>query len=278
MKPGRVFKAMSKEKELAYRYDLFITPDWRDRFDTLVNENIQLPVEGLILDVNCGTGAHSIEMAERMRGKGRVIGIDPSAERLELARAKAQAKKIKDIRFEQGGGSELRFETDEFDAVLGDASMIPTYEIEDVLAEMVRVAQPGASVVLKMATRGSFDEFFSIYWESLLGAELIDEVWGELEALINERSTVTAAEELARRAGLKDVKSFISKEEFVFDTGDDFIESPLITDSFLNDWLAIIPQDRYQEVCDRIVSIIERERHDGPFDISIKATLIVGTK
>lgn len=269
---------MSKEKELAYRYDLFITPDWRDRFDTLVNESIKLPVEGLILDLNCGTGAHSIEMAERMRGKGQVIGIDPSAERLELARAKAQAKKIKDIRFEQSGGAELRFETDEFDAVLGDASMIPAYEIEDVLAEMVRVAQPGAPVVLKMATRGSFDEFFSIYWESLLGAELIDEVWGELEALINERSTVTAAERLAERAGLKDVKSFISKEEFVFDTGDDFIESPLITDAFLNYWLAIIPQDRYQEVCDRIVTIIERERHDGPFDVSIKATLIVGTK
>lgn len=269
---------MSKEKELAYRYDLFITPDWRDRFDTLVNEHIQLPAGGLILDVNCGTGAHAIEMAERLRGKGQVIGIDSSAERLELARAKALAKKTKDVRFEQASGAELRFETDEFDAVIGDASMTPAYEIEDVLAEMVRVARPGAQVVLKVATRGSFDEFFSIYWEALLGADLIDDVWGELEALINERGTVAAAEQLARRAGLTHVKSFTSKEEFDFETADDFIESPLIVDAFLDDWLAIVPQDRRQEVCERITSIIERERHDGPFDVSIKAALIAGVK
>src|SRR5258708_39657420 len=57
-------------KELAFRYDLFIAPDWRDRFDTLINENIQLPSEGEILDVNCGTGAHAIELAENLRDKG----------------------------------------------------------------------------------------------------------------------------------------------------------------------------------------------------------------
>ena len=48
---------MSNEKELAFRYDLFITPDWRDRFDTLINQSIKLPAEARILDVNCGTGA-----------------------------------------------------------------------------------------------------------------------------------------------------------------------------------------------------------------------------
>src|ERR1700686_5931485 len=61
---------MCNSKELAFRYDLFITPDWRYRFNTLVNESIEMPVEGRILDVNCGTGAHTIELAERMRGQG----------------------------------------------------------------------------------------------------------------------------------------------------------------------------------------------------------------
>src|SRR5262249_20583383 len=105
---------MNNEKELAYRYDLFITPDWRDRFDTLITENIELPTEGRLLDVNSGTGEHAIELAERLGGKGEVIALDPSAERIELARAKAQVKKITEVTFEQGGAPPLRFADREF--------------------------------------------------------------------------------------------------------------------------------------------------------------------
>jgi ubiquinone/menaquinone biosynthesis C-methylase UbiE len=269
---------MSNEKELAYRYDLLITPDWRERFDTLLSESIKLPTEGRILDVNCGTGAHAIELAEKMRGNGEVIGTDPSAERLDIARAKAQVKKIDDVAFEQSSPDALRFDSFEFDAVIGDASMLPPEEIEDMLDEMVRVAQPDARVVLKMATRGSFDEFFSIYWEALLGAGLSDAIWGELEALIKARSGISDAENMAVRAGLREVKSFTAKEEFNFETGDEFIESPLIKDVFLPDWFAIIPQEQQEELREQLISIIDRERHDGTFYFSIKATLITGVK
>src|SRR5262245_23437401 len=93
---------MNHEKELAYRYDLLITSDWRDRFDSLINERITLPTEGRILDLNCGTGAHAIELAERLKGKGDVIGIDSDAERIEIARAKALVQKVEDVTFEPG--------------------------------------------------------------------------------------------------------------------------------------------------------------------------------
>ncbi|HJZ68845.1 MAG TPA: class I SAM-dependent methyltransferase [Blastocatellia bacterium] len=269
---------MSSAKELAYRYDLFIAPDWRDRFDTLINESIELPTEGRILDVNCGTGEHAIELAERMRGKGEVIGIDPSAERVDLARAKAQAKKTKDVAFEQGVSSDLPFDSHQFDAVISDASMVPADEIEDLLAEMVRVAQPDGSVILKMATHGSFDEFFSIYWEALHDIGIDNEVWSALEGLINERSTVSDAESMAERSGLRNVRSFVSKEEFSFETAKDFLESPLIKDAFLAEWIGIVPEPNRDEVLARIVSIIERERRRAPFEISIKATVIAGEK
>lgn len=269
---------MSIEKELAYRYDLFITPDWRDRFDTLVNEHIKLPQEGRILDANCGTGAHSIELAEKMGAKGEVLGVDPSAERIEIARAKALAKKIDNVVFEQSGATILGFDSFEFDAVIGDASMLPPDQIEDLLAEIVRVAEADAPVVLKVATRSSFDEFFSIYWEALLEAGLADEVWNELEALIKERASISDLENLASRAGLRNVRNITTKEEFDFESGDSFIESPLIKDAFLSDWLRIVPYQRQEEIRERIVSIIDREKHDGPFDVSIKATLITGIK
>ena len=269
---------MRNSKELAFRYELFITPDWRCRFDTLVNESIELPVEGRILDVNCGTGAHAIELAERMGGKGEVIGIDPCAERIALARAKAQVSKLGEVRFEQGTGSDLPFDSNEFSAVVGDASMLPADEIEGVLAEMVRVAQPEGRVVLKLVTHGSFGEFFSIYWEALYESGIDSDVWTDLERLINERGTVSDAELVAKRVGLRNVGSFISKEEFDYETGGEFLESPLIKDCFLSDWLAIVPAKSRDGVRRQVVSIIERERHNAPFDLSIKATVIAGVK
>jgi len=269
---------MSDDKELAFRYDLFITPDWRDRFDTLINKSIKLPLDVRILDVNCGTGAHALELAGRMRGKSEVIGVDPSAERIALARAKALVQKVDNVTFEQSTASGLPFDSHEFGVVIGDASMLHSDEIEDVLAEMMRVVQPEGRVILKLTTRGSFDEFFSIYWEALLEVGMADEVWAALERLINERLTVSDAERKAERLGFLKVESFISKEEFSYETAEDFLEAPLITDTFLSDWLDIVPQESREEIRRNIVRIIERERHDESFFVSVKATLIVGVK
>ena len=269
---------MRNEKELAFRYDLFITPDWRDRFDTLVNESVEIPAEGRVLDVNCGTGAHSIELAERLRGKGEVVGVDPSAERIELARAKALAKKLDNVTFEQGIATGLPFSDYGFDAVIGDGSMLAAGEIEDLLAEMVRLTEPEGRVVLKLTTRGSFDEFFSAFWEALFSVELVGDVWPALEQMINERGTISDAELLAKRAGLRKVESFSSREEFSFETGEDFFTAPLIEDFFLDDWMAIVPESCRDEVRNKIISIIDRERHGAPFEISIKATIVTGKK
>jgi len=271
-------EVMSDAKESAYRYDLFIAPDWRDRFDSLVDEHIKIPLEGVILDVNCGTGANSIELAERMKGKGEVIGIDPSAERIEIARAKALVKKAMDVSFEQGIASDLQLESHRHDVVIGDASMSHALEIPDVLAEMVRVARPEGRVILKMTTRGSFDEFFSVYWEALHDIGMDDAVWTALERLINERHTMSEAEAMAGRSGLRNIESFKSKEEFSFASAREFLEAPLNADYFLKEWVEIVPAERRDAVLERLTAIIERERNNAQFDVSIKATVIAGVK
>ena len=269
---------MAAEKELAYRYDLFITPEWRSRFDALLEENLKTPTEGEILEVNCGTGGHALEVASRLKDKGQVVAIDPSEERLELARAKALVTRFQNIRFERAIPSHLPFDSDKFRAVIGDASLEPAGGIEPMLTEMTRVAKGGATVVIMLTTRGSFDEFFSIYWEALVESGLIDQVWEKLEAKIRERITVSDAEAMAARIGLHDVQSFTSKEEFIFDAAAEFLESPLIADAFLPDWLSAIPPDKREEVLAGINAVIERERQELSFEVSAKATLVTGIK
>jgi len=269
---------MRDAKEIAYLYDLYVAPTWCEAFDQMVDDEIKLPKEGKFLDAECGAGGYAIDLAVRGGAKTKVVGVDPSPEKLALARAKAIVKKLDRVEFREGLMSSLEFPDEEFDLVIGDASMSAPSEIGSALAELGRVARKGATVVLKLTTRGSFDEFFSIYWESLYNLELLDYA-PQLEGLITERLTVSDAEEIALDAGLKDVRSVMSKERFDYKDGKEFFESPLIETFFLNDWLAILPdEETRQQVRQQLMEIIDEESHKMDFDVSIKATLIIGQK
>src|SRR5262245_7439069 len=269
---------MRDAKELAYIYDLYVAPVWTEAFDEMVDDEVGLPEEGRFLDAGCGTGGYAIDMAIRGGAKTEVVGVDPSPEKLVLARGKAEVKKVENVEFREGSLQSLKFSDREFDLVIGDASMTPPTEIGPVIAELARVAKHGATVVLKLTTRGSFDEIFSIYWESLYNLGLLYHT-PRLEGLITERLTVSETEQIAIDNGLKNVRSETRKVRFDYKDGNEFFESPLIETFFLHDWLAILP---YEETCgqvqEQMARIIDNERHKMDFDVSIKATLIIGQK
>ncbi len=275
------YEVKAEEKtatEMAYLYDLYIVPVWREVFDQLVDEHVTLPPEGKILDAECGTGGYAVELSAKLGAKAEVVGVDSSHERLELARAKATVQYLKHIHFAQGSLDALGQADEDFDLVIGDASMLKPERIGAAFSELARVAKPGATVALKLTTRGSFDEFFSIYWEALHDLDL-EEVTPQLEGLITERLTVTQAEQLARAAGLKHVRSVTRKEEFDFNDAAAFLSAPLIENSFLDGWLKILPDAKAARQARAAVSrLIDRERHEMDFDVSIKATLIIGQK
>jgi ubiquinone/menaquinone biosynthesis C-methylase UbiE len=265
-------------KELAYLYDLYFVPQWREAFDRMVDEEVELPKEGKLLDAECGTGSYAVDLALRVGKDAEVIGVDASEEKLALARGKAVVKKVKQVNFQQGTLQELGLAADEFDWIIADASLTPAREIGAVLNELRRVAKKGATIVLKLTTRGSFDEFFSVFWETLYELDLI-EYTPQLETLITERLTVTEAEKLATAAGLKEVRSVTQKERFDFPTGAEFLVAPLIETHFLSDWLALLPDDATRvRVLQRLPEVIDRARAAMDFDVSIKATLIVAQK
>ncbi len=271
-------ETVTDAREMAYLYDLYIVPGWREVFDRIVDEEIKFPEEGRFLEVECGTGGFAIDMAARGGHKVEVVAVDSDPERLSIAKGKAEIRKIERIEFQQAEATRLDFPDNSFDFVLADLSLLPVESIPEACEEVVRVAGKGASVVIKLSTRGSFDEFFSIFWEALYELDLIA-CSPQLEALINERLTVTDAEQIAHDSGLRDLRTFTRKERFDFQNARTFLDSPLISSLFLDHWTSIIPDDSSRvKVREALNRIIDRERHDMDFDISIKATVIGGKK
>ena len=264
------------DKERAFLLDLFVAPDWGERFAELIDEHVKVPNEGKALYVEAGTGGHAMALQERGGNKLELLCVDENPESLALARVKATAANEQtDFNTAQPDSLDLR--DNEFDLVIGNASLVSRHRVREMLSEMVRVAAPGATIALALPTASSFGEFFSIYWEALHNRGLIDHE-SDVEQLITELPTISDVEQLAEDEGLGDVESWMRIEEFDFESGEQFLSAPLVAEFLMRDWLALVPDNQRAELFTEISRIINEERHEAEFALSVKATLVVGQK
>jgi ubiquinone/menaquinone biosynthesis C-methylase UbiE len=107
-----------------------------------------------VLDVGCGTGTLALEAARSVDRSGRVYGIDPSAEQIARARAKAARRRAR-VEFQTGVIEHLPFPDATFDAVLSTLMMhhIPAPTKRQGLLEIARVLKPGGRLVIADFTR-----------------------------------------------------------------------------------------------------------------------------
>jgi ubiquinone/menaquinone biosynthesis C-methylase UbiE len=264
------------DKELAFLQDLFIAPDWGERFAELIDEHVELPKEGKALYLAAGTGGHAMALHERGGEKLELLCVDENPECTELARAKATATN-EQITFDTAPLDKLNLSDNSFDLVIGNASLVSRQRVRAMFSELVRVAAPGATVAFTLPTASSFGEFFSIYWEALHNNGLIDRE-SDVEQLITELPTVSDLEQLAEDEGLRAVESWTRIEEFDFETGEQFLNSPLVAEFLMHDWLALVPDDKRAGLFSEISRLINEERHEAEFALSVKATLTVGQK
>lgn len=129
-------------KELAYLHELFVAPDWGERFAELIDEHVTLPQTGRVLYVGSNTGGHAIALQERGSNKVRFLCIDENAASLEIAREKARTGNGRAAEFAADQFDSLNFGDEEFDLVIGDASMVQSERVPKILSEMARVAAP----------------------------------------------------------------------------------------------------------------------------------------
>lgn len=266
---------IKSDKEIAFLHDLFVATDWGERFAELLDQNVSLPAKGRALYVGSGTGGHVLAVQERAGEKLSFVCVDESEEYLEIARAKATAANAP-LEFQPGRVDRLNFADDEFDVVIGDSSLVNPERLRRMVNEMVRVARPGALVAFVLPTASSFGEFFSIYWEVLHDSGVEHEA--NVQSLISELPNVSEIEAIAENAGLERVTSISRIEEFRYDSGDQFVNSPLIADFLMKRWIEVVPEASRAQVAAEIPRVVDEDRQQADFMFSVKATLVSGRK
>ncbi len=158
---------------VAARYDLLnslmsagLHHRWRERA-----VDVASPAPGsAILDVCCGTGDLTFELAGRIGPEGRVVGCDFSEPMLDLAREKARARGSSGVRFEWADALNLPYDPDRFDLATVGFGVRNFADRDRGLRELNRVLRPGGRLVVLEFTkprRPPFSTFYSLWFDRL---------------------------------------------------------------------------------------------------------------
>jgi ubiquinone/menaquinone biosynthesis C-methylase UbiE len=111
-------------------------------------EQAKLAAGQRVLDLGCGTGALTLTAKRAHRGI-EVVGVDPDAKALALARRKAERERLA-IDLQEGFGDALPFPDASFDRVLSSFMFhhLERAQKPAVLREVRRVLRPGGSLHL----------------------------------------------------------------------------------------------------------------------------------
>jgi SAM-dependent methyltransferase len=127
------------------------------------------------LDVGCGGGDVTLELAHRVGPRGAVVGLDADAAILELARGDAAAAGLGQVRFDVADAADWRPEP-AFDLVYARFLLSHLAAAPDVMNSMARAARAGGAVAVEDIDFAghfchppcrAFERYVSIYRETV---------------------------------------------------------------------------------------------------------------
>lgn len=153
-----------------------------------------------ILDLGSGGGLDAFLAARRVGSRGKVIGIDKSAEMVATANSKAAEGKYVNVMFKVGPMDRLPLAGESVDVVISNCVINHAAGKLAVFRELFRcLRSPGRMIVTDLMAEGPFSQ-----------AALTDKIWGEwLTHALGKREYLKAIQ----AAGFKDV-SVVAETQF----------------------------------------------------------------
>ena len=168
-----------------------------------------------VLDIGSGTGALTSAVA-KIAPASRIVGIDPSAPYVALARSQHGSTRID---FEVGDAQQMRFESGMFDRTLSllVVNFIP--DVRKAVREMKRVTKSEGTVAAAVWDYGDGMEMLRMFWDEAVALDPASAPKDERNMPLCRRGDLAA---LWRDHGLLDVVEEALVVETRFASFDDF--------------------------------------------------------
>jgi ubiquinone/menaquinone biosynthesis C-methylase UbiE len=212
-----------------------------------------------VLDVGCGPGALTAELARRL-GAAHVAGIDPSASFVDACRARLPEADIK-----LGPAEQLPWGDATFDSALSQLVLSFVANADQVAQEMRRVVRARGTLGACMWLEGPALQMGQLFWQSVATVDPAVEV---RESGMPFRKPGDIAN-LWRRTGLRDVEEAFLEVRCVYQNFDDFWEPIVTSAGSIGAYMAAADDDRrsaIREACRTRLGDPQR-----PFELSARA-------
>jgi len=268
--------APSGHERSAAIWEQAVVPAWEARLAPALIEAIELPQEGSVLVAECRTGYVPLEMLRRLPENTRCVAIEPSRDMLDLARSKAGEDPDRRIYWDAKRIDQLKFRDGVFGASMCAAGILTKDDVHLAASELARLTTPGGPIGLVVPMRNMFTEFYDLYREALVAMGHL-ELEPMLNAYIDDLFDAEALRVDLAAAGVRDAEIHTVRFMLPFDSGEDFLLSPLVESLHLPLWLRLCPNDDImQAILTYVLGAMDRYYEGLGLELTAEAAWVIG--
>ena len=253
-------------------------PLWSAPFGLLLLERVPVRTGLTILDVGAGTGFLAIELAERCGSGARIVAVEPWKAGMDRLRRKVAERRLDNVLFLEQDAATLDLPEASVDVVVSNLGINNFEDPDAVLRVCLRLARPGATLLLTTNLVGHMAEFYEAYRDVLTGLGQIDRL-AVLEAHVAHRGTVDSVRSLLSGAGFEVVDVVTDSFRMRFADGSALLHHHFIRLGFMPGWKSVAAADSLHETFDRLerrLNAAARER--GELALTIPMACFVARK
>lgn len=224
-------------------YESAVIPRWSRPFANLLLSQLLVmprPPSAQVLDVACGPGFPTLEIARFLGQEADVVGLDPWEAAIDRGRRRAGDAWLRNVSFVAGDITHATLPERHFDLITCNLGYTSFADRGRALATMSRLARPGGALIMTVPLQAAMREFLDLYHVVLSDLQLTTSV-DSLLALVKNRPTIASARVALERAGLVIDREVTDRFTLRFADPRDFLTSPVVALNFMAGWRAIVP-------------------------------------